>query len=59
LQTVLTTTANLKGRELTPDERKAYFEIFHKQCFDEVMIKQDTKKYFPTTEIGLEQKFLL
>jgi len=28
LATVLTTTAKLKGRELTPDERKAYFEIF-------------------------------
>ena len=28
LATVLTTKAKLKGRELTPDERKAYFEIF-------------------------------
>ena len=25
---VLTTTAKLKGRELTPEERKDYFEIF-------------------------------
>lgn len=28
LATILTTTAKLKGKELTPDERKAYFEIF-------------------------------
>lgn len=28
IASVLTTTAELKGRQLTPDERKAYFEIF-------------------------------
>ena len=28
IATVLTTKALLKGRELTPDERKAYFELF-------------------------------
>jgi hypothetical protein len=28
LATILTTTAKLKGKELTPDERKSYFEIF-------------------------------
>jgi hypothetical protein len=28
IATILTTTAELKGRQLTPDERKAYFEIF-------------------------------
>ena len=28
IATVLTTKAKLKGRELTPDERKIYFEIF-------------------------------
>jgi hypothetical protein len=28
IATILTTTAKLKGRELTPDERSAYFKIF-------------------------------
>lgn len=28
IATVLTTTADFKGRQLTPEERKAYFEIF-------------------------------
>jgi hypothetical protein len=28
IATVLTTTAELKGRQLSPEERKAYFEIF-------------------------------
>ena len=53
---VLTTTAELRGRQLTPDERKNYFEIFINNALMEVTdFKTGKKKNSPTTETGLEQ----
>jgi hypothetical protein len=45
---VLTTTAELRGRQLTPDERKAYFEVFINNALMEVDdFKTGKKKILP------------
>lgn len=45
---VLTTTAELRGRQLTPDERKNYFEIFINNALMEVTdFKTGKKKKLP------------